>query len=181
MLFIYAWRAWWVMAFKRTSEPLNIGAQLDLVDGTPASLSVTLPLSSLDREIFVVTDIQMDNEALIVPAAPGTATLLASVNKTLTAVQGIDQPNCIGNIRRDVESTAFSSVFQESFHPMEASTGGSADYIGIIATPNFVLAGSFTTSAGGAGNRKVYARITGFRAKADADTYAALVTEEINN
>ena len=168
------------MAFKRTSEPLNLGASIDLVDGTPASLTVTLPLSSLDREIFVVTDIQMDTEALGVPAAAGTVNLLGSVNKTSTNVEGIDSPNCVGNIRRDIESTAFSSVFQESFYPNESSTGMSTDYISIIATPNFILAGSFATSAGGAANRKLYARITGYRAKADADTYAALVTEEIN-
>jgi len=168
------------MGFKRTSEPLNIGTALDLVDGTAASKSVTLPLSSLDREVFIVTDIQMDNEALPVPAAPGTSILLASVNKTSENVLGIDSPNCIGNIRRDVEATATAAVFQESFHPQESSTGQPADYLGIVATPNMVLAGSFTTSAGGAANRKVYVRVTGYRAKADADTYAALVTEEIN-
>lgn len=168
------------MGFKRTSEPLNIGASLDLVDGTPASTTVTLPLSSLDREVFIVTDIQMDNEALPVPAAPGTSILLASVNKTDTNVLGIDAPNCIGNIRRDVEVSPGGFIFQESFHPQEASTGMGPDYIGIIATPNYVLSGSFSTTAGGAANRKVYVRVTGFRAKADADTYAALVTEEIN-
>lgn len=168
------------MAFKKTSEPLNIGADLDLVDGTPASKTVSLPLSSLDREVFIVTDIQMDNEALPVPAAPGTSIFLASVNKTSTNVEGINNPNCLGNIRRDVESTLTASVFQESFHPQESSTGTNTDYIGIIATPNFVLSGSYATTAGGAANRKVYCRITGFRAKADADTYAALVTEEIN-
>jgi hypothetical protein len=168
------------MAFKKTSMTLNLGADLDLVDGTPASKTVSLPLSSLDREIFVVTDIQMDTEALSVPAAPGTSILLAGVNKTSTNVEGINNPNCLGNIRRDVQSTAFSSVFQESFYPQESSTGTMDDYIGIIATPNFVLAGSFSTTAGGAANRKVYCRITGYRAKADADTYAALVTEEIN-
>lgn len=169
------------MGFKRTSEPLNIGKELDLVDGTAASATVTLPLSSLDREVFIVTDIQMDNEALPVPAAPGTSILLASVNKTSTNVLGIDSPNCIGNIRRDIEFSAGGvAIFQESFHPMESSTGQPADYLGIVATPNMVLAGSFSTSAGGAANRKVYVRVTGYRAKADADTYAALVTEEIN-
>jgi len=169
------------MAFKRTSEPLNIGTSVDLVDGTPGSKEVTLPLSSLDREVFIVTDIQMDTEALPVPGAPGTSILLASVNKIGAQVEGIDSPNCIGNLRRDIESTPFSSVFQESFHPQEASTGRSPDYLGIIATPNFTLAGSYSTTAGGAPNRKVYCRVTGYRAKADADTYAALVTEEINN
>lgn len=169
------------MAFKRTSEPLNIGTSLDLVDGTPAEKEVTLPLSSLDREIFVVTDVQIDNEALPVPAAPGSSILLASINKMSGTVEGIDSTNCIGNIRRDVESTAFSSVFQESFHPNDISTGTHTDFLGIIATPNFYLSASFSTTAGGAANRKVYCRVTGYRAKADADTYAALVTEEINN
>ena len=168
------------MGFKKTSELVNIGANLDLVDGTPGSVSVTLPLSSLDREVFVVTDVQMDCERINAQAAPGFAVVTASINKTSTSVEQINNPNCISSLSKVMETTAVSNVYQESFKPDESSSGTMRDYLSIIATPNFVLAGSFLTTAGGAANRQLFIRVTGYRAKADADTYAALVTEEIN-
>jgi len=172
------------MALKQTSQPLNIGATLDLVDGTPASLEITLPLSSLDREVFVVTDIQMDSESLPMPAAAGSQTSIdASVNKTTTSVLKINSPNCIGSLKRRIIESALptgGAIYQDSYSPSEASTGTMADYLTVIATPNFVLAGSYGTTAGGAGNRAVFVRVTGYRAVANADTYAALVTEELN-
>jgi hypothetical protein len=168
------------MGYKRTSELLNIGAALDAVDGTPTTTTITLPLSSLDREIFVVTDIQLDTERLNAQAAPGFAALSASVNKTSTSALTINNPNCLGSTAKSIETTALGYIYQQSRQPDESSTGQMADYIGIIATPNFVLAANFVTTAGGASNRAVWARVTGYRAKADADTYAALVTEEIN-
>ena len=172
------------MALKQTSQPLNIGATLDLVDGTPASIEITLPLSSLDREVFVVTDVQMDSEPLPMPVAAGDlCSIDASVNKTSTSVLKINSPNCIGSLKRRISESALPTggqIYQDSYSPSEASTGTMADYLGVIATPNFVLAASYATTTGGAGNRAVFVRVTGYRAVANADTYAALVTEELN-
>lgn len=172
------------MALKQTSQPLNIGATLDLVDGTPASLEITLPLSSLDREVFVVTDVQMDSEPLPMPTAAGNQVSVdASINKTATSVLQINSPNCVGSLKRRIIESALptgGAIYQDSYSPSEASTGTMADYLTVIATPNFVLAGSYGTTAGGAGNRAIFIRITGYRAVANADTYAALVTEELN-
>ncbi len=172
------------MSIKQTSQPLNIGATIDLVDGTPANLLVTLPLSSLDREVFVVTDIQMDSEPLPMPTAAGNQTSIdASVNKTSTSVLKINSPNCVGSLKRRIIESALptgGAIYQDSYSPSEASTGTMADYLTVIATPNFVIAGSYGTTAGGASNRAVFVRVTGYRAVANADTYAALVTEELN-
>lgn len=169
-------------AFKQTSQPLNIGASIDLVDGTPASTTVTLPLSSLDREIFVVTDIQMEYEPVAVPAAAGnTVSLLGSVNKTGTGFQKINNPDTIGSIQVQMQSNAVDALaVQMSRSPDESSTGTVRDYIGVIATPDFVLAGSYASTTGGKPNREISVRLTGYRAVASADVYAALVTEELN-
>lgn len=171
------------MSFTKTSQLLNLGSTIDLVDGTPTSLLQTLPLNSLDREIFVVTDIQMDAEPIPVPAAAGnTVGLSGSLNKVGTSVLSINNPDCIGSIRRQSQSTATDApMFQEAFLPNESTSGTDKDFITIIATPNYVLTGSFATTAGGAANRSIFARITGYRAKASADVYAALVTEELNS
>lgn len=171
-------------ALKKTSQPLNIGATLDLVDGTPANLEVTLPLSSLDREVFVVTDIQIDSEPMPMPAAAGSqCSMEVSVNKTKTSFLHINDPNCIGSLKRRIIESALptgGAIYQDSYSPTESSTGTSHDYINIIATPDFVLAGSYSTTGGGAGNRACFVRITGYRAVASADVYAAMVTEELN-
>jgi len=171
------------MSFKKTSQLLNLGATLDLVDGTPSNATIQLPLNSLDREIFVITDIQMDAEPIPVPAAAGnTVGLSASLNKVSTSVLSINDPDCIGSLRRQAQSSATDApMFQEAFMPNEATSGTQTDFITIVATPNYVLSGSFATTAGGSPNRAVFTRITGYRAKADADVYAALVTEELNS
>lgn len=168
------------MALKRTSQPLNIGATIDLVDGTDQSRTVTLPLSSLDREVFVVTDVQMDAERLNAQVAPGFAVLSASVNKTKETVLKVNDPNCVASMAISLETTALGHVYQAHRNPDEASTGVSPDYLTVIATPDFNLVGSFVTTAGGAGNRSVSCRVTGYRAVATADVFAALVTEELN-
>lgn len=171
-------------AFKQTSQPLNIGASVDLADGTPQTVTVTLPLSSLDREIFVVTDIQMEWEPLAIPAAPGnTVTLLGSVNKTATGFTKINNPDCIGSFQAQLQLDAAGNTLsnQVSRSPDESSTGTVRDYIGVIATPDFRLHGSYASTAGGKPNREISVRITGYRAVASADVYAALVTEELNN
>lgn len=170
-------------AFKQTSQPLNIGASIECADGTPVLETVTLPLSSLDREIFVVTDIQMEHDPVPVPALPGnTVTLVASVNKTGEGFQTIANPDTIGSLQTQTQSTAAdSAIVQQSRSPDETSTGTVRDYIGVIATPDFNLYGSFTSTAGGKPNRTVSVRLTGYRAVANADVYAALVTEELNS
>jgi len=171
------------MSFKKTSQLLNLGSTLDLVDGTPSSLTVSLPLNSLDREVFVVTDIQMDAEPIPVPAFAGnTVGLQASLNKVSSSILTINNPQCIGSLRRQAQSTvADAPMFQEAFLPNESTSGTDKDFITIIATPDYVLTGSFATTVGGTANRAVFARITGYRAQATADVYAALVTEELNN
>jgi hypothetical protein len=172
------------MALKKTSQPLNIGATLDLVDGTPANLEVTLPLDTLGREVFVVTDIQIDSEPLPMPAAAGSqCSMEVSVNKTKTVVTNINDPNCVGSLKRRIIESALptgGAIYQDSYSPTESSTGTMADYLAIIATPDFRLAGSYSTTGGAAGNRACFIRITGYRAVADASVYAALVTEELN-
>ena len=167
-------------AFKRSSELLNMGGTLDCVDGSPSSVEVNLPLSTLDREVFVVTDVQLDTERLTAPVAPGFQKLSASVNKTKTGALTINDPNCIASVNVSIETTAIGHVVQKNRNPDESSTGVGADYITVIATPDFVIAGNYATTAGGASNKGVYVRLTGYRAIATSDLYAALVTEELN-
>jgi hypothetical protein len=170
------------MALKKTSQLMNLGSTIDLVDGTPANITISLPLNSLDREVFVVTDIVMDYEPIEVPQLPGQdVSLLASVNKSNTTVQTINNPNAIAALRVQVTTTPVGNGLQETFSPKAFSSGTQQDFLSVIATNDYVLTGSYASTGGGAANRGVFVRITGYRAQATSDVYAALVTEELNS
>lgn len=170
------------MAIKKTSQLMNLGSTIDLVDGVVQNLSVSLPLNSLDREVFVVTDVMMDYEPLTVPQLPGQdVSMFASINKSNTAVQTINNPNCIAALRVQLTSTPVSETLQESFSPTQVSSGTNSDFLSIIATNDYVLSGSYASTGGGDPNRAIFIRLTGYRAQATSDVYAALVTEELNS
>lgn len=170
------------MSLKKTSSLLNIGSRALFSDGAVnVATTVNLPLNTLDREVFVVTDIQIDHDPLIIPQLAGQdVSLNFSVNKTSTTVQTIDSPNCISHLRYQVTSTPVGDVVQSTTMPHESSVGTMSDYISIIATPDFKLVGSYSSTGGGDPDRRCYVRLTGYRAQATADVYAALVTEELN-
>lgn len=170
------------MSLKKTSQLFNLGARATFSDGNVnVSSTQQLPLNTLDREVFVVTDIQVDHDPLIIPQLAGQdVSLNFSVNKTLTTVQTINSPNCIAHLRYQVTSTPVGVATQLVSLPSEASSGTMSDYIAIIATPDYRIVGSYASTGGGDPDRSVNIRITGYRAVASSDVYAALVTEELN-
>ena len=147
----------------------------EAVANTFTEAEVNLPLSTLDREVFIVTDVQM---ALSTPEAiPATDTsMIGQVTKTsANGAANIAQP---GTISLKVSVIRQGAVGFESTNPSDiSSTGGVNDYLAVIATPQFFVGvvGSNNVATGLA-----RARITGFRAVAEASLYAALVTEELN-
>jgi len=172
------------MALKKTSELLNLGSSIDLADGVPAHLTISLPLNALDREVFVVTDITIDMEPLIEPLAAGhDVSMIFSVNKSSTGVLTINQPNAIGTLNRAIKTAAWmtATTVQHNFAPHRSTTGTGSDYLSVIATNDYVLSGSYITTAGGAPNRAVFVRMTGYRAQATSNVYSALIAEELNS
>lgn len=170
-----------VMGLKKTSEILNIGGS-----GTQSGVDVfttieqTLPLSSLDREVFVVTDawIELPNMA---PVAGVSVSVDVSITKTDVGALGtindpalIARKNC--NLLGQVAGTL--GVWEDRFPGDASTTGTPRDYLSVIATPNFFVNVN-TNQTGNANTAAV--RLQGYRAKATADLYAALVTEEINS
>ena len=159
---------------KATSSTVSIGFQVDesAVD-TFTQASVDLNLSPLDREVFVVTSINMD------PTPPDNAGVADSrVNTSLTttsqtAVLGLDNSNCL----------AASNIFSRGnalgawmFYSTAEQPPATLDYLGIIATNDFFIQikGDGNTSA-----KKIQGKLYGYRAKATADIYAALVQSEV--
>lgn len=163
------------MALKKTSEIITISSEIDeSAANTFTEKQVDLQLNPLDNEVFVVLAIDLN------PAAPECITganteTRGSVSVTSrTSVGSIANSNVLAEgslaIRSDpVAAVGFSRM------PNEAPLA-QLDYIGIIATNDFYLQVRGTNNHTPKG---MNARLWGYRAKADAATYAALTQSEI--
>ncbi len=174
------------MALKSTSSPITIS--IPFVQGVANAFQVAqhdLQLNPLDQEVFVVTAVKIDfsqvPRAIAAPSVLSNSSFTTSICKSRpAAMQTIRDSNCIASSRLqgltafDANSDVIDTTLLES-NAMD-SPPSQLDYLDIIATDNFFVAitGENTTvgSEGGV-------RIFGYRAKADAATYAALVQSEV--
>lgn len=174
------------MALKSTSSPIVIS--VPFTQGIANAFQVvehSLQLNPLDQEVFVVTAVKIDFTQ--VPAAIPLASTLVNSSFTTSvcksrpaAMQTIADSNCIASSRLqawtafDGSLDVIDSTLLES-NAMD-SPPSQLDYLDIVATDNFFVAlDGFNASVGSTGGVRVF----GYRAKADAATYAALVQSEM--
>ena len=163
------------MGFKKTSETIAISFGVDeTAANTFTQDEIALQLDVLNNEIFVVLAVDLN------PAAPelvpGSATeTRASVTATsATAIQTLENTNTIAEASLAIlsaggEAVGFTRAAEESY-------SGAVDYISLIATNNFFVQ---LKGSNNAGTKSVNGRVWGYRARADASTYAALVQSEV--
>ena len=160
---------------KRTSSTVAIGFSVtEDVAGTMKQLSVDLNLSPLDNEVFVVEAINLEPD--MPDAIAGTNTKVASslTSTSQTALATLANSNCMATAANYIRADPVALVgFQQGQAENPATT---LEYIGIIATSDFFVQ---VEGAGNAGTRGVAGKIYGYRARADASTYAALVQSEV--
>ena len=164
---------------KETSSPIQVSATvLESAANTFTAQEIDLTLNALDNEVFVVTQINIDLSAPDSVAGTST-TVQASVSTTQrTGVGTIGQANVLGTARREIICNAGmgpdGGIPFDREDPLFAAL--SQDYLGIVATPNMF----FNIEGTNNGNAKqAEVRVYGYRAKADASTYAALVQSEL--
>jgi len=167
------------MALKTTSSPIQIGFSVDeSAANTFTEGRVDLQLNPLDNEVFVVQAIDLDpNEPEMVS---GTNTSVET-SVTTTSLVGLARPGnlslsqCLATSRHSIRSDAATNGvgFDTGFGDNPATD---LEYIGIIATNDFFvqIKGANNTAA-----KSVFGKMYGYRAKADAATYAALVQSEV--
>ena len=166
--------------FKRTSQIFNIGASVtESAAATFTEAEIELPLSSLDREIFVITDVAMAVPQSVVVAGQKVTSDVQVTKTSVAGLVNINNPTIISRARTALDNSVapVMAVTEESFPSNQMSSGGSTDYLGIIATPQFFIQ---AWTQNGPAPTTGACRLTGFRAQANADLYAALVTEELN-
>jgi len=165
------------MGFKKTSDLIAVSFGLtETAPNTFIQEEVALQLDVLNNEIFVVLAMDLNLSAPDGIAATDTSVRSSVSSTTQTAITGLANTNCIGVARDDIRAAGFvDSGVGFSRNADEAYTGD-VDYIALIATNNFFV------QLQGAGNlvpKSVAGRVWGYRAKADASTYAALVQSEV--
>lgn len=159
---------------------MRIGGEC--VETAPAVFSsneISLPLNTLDREVFIVTDIALAPSYLTIIAGQDSTFDLQCTKTEVATLQGINDPNVIGKAYvRLYDSGSGTTIMEDRYPSTESTTGTPKDFLAVIATPNFFVS-CIATNQGVVRSGQVM--LTGFRAKASSDLYAALVTEELNN
>jgi hypothetical protein len=138
--------------------------------------AVDLNLSPLDREVFVVLAIDINPSTPDAVAATDTS-MRASVSTTSRTTLGtIANSNCLAESSLNIEAAGFPGA-GVGFTRLSGETPTSMlDYIGIIATNDFFIqiqGGNNLTA------KSASVRVWGYRAKADATIYSALVQSEV--
>ena len=162
---------------KQTSSLVAIGARVvETGANTYTQQQIDLNLSPLDREVFVVLAVNLDPQAPECVAGVSTAVSASITSTSQISVQGLDNANCLANTRLDCVQDGGSVTGVPYTRGAGESQATQLEYLGIIATNDFFLGmkGTGNTAAKFC-NAKVY----GYRARASADIYAALVQSEV--
>lgn len=176
---------------KMTSSPIAVsGSASAVTDPTAVQFSskrVDLQLNPLDNEVFVVTGVKIDFTNPIIEfdgSATGFKFLSqkASLSTTeQTTYAGIASPSVIA--ASAIDATANLTTQPNYYAAMEQNAmdapPATMDYLAIIATNDFFVnfrlgSGYLAGQTGG-----IEFRVYGYRAVADASTYAALVQSEL--
>ena len=164
------------MGFKKTSDLIAIS--FGVTESAPDVYTedeIALQLDVLNNEIFVV--LAADLNVGVPTLVPGINTnSAAAVSSTSQATIGkLSNTNVIAVAELDIRSAgpgdnvSFERLANESYT-------GELDYIALIATNNFFVG---VQGANTGATNFVNGRLWGYRAKADASTYAALVQSEV--
>jgi hypothetical protein len=165
---------------KETSSTIAIG--FSVPEGgidTFTQGNVDLNLDPLNQEVFVVQSINLDPLAPDVNPGINSATSCSLTTTSQSGVSSLANANCLATARLDIRTdgalgaasagVAFSRTSAESPSTL-------LEYLGIIATNDFFIQiqGQGNTAAKG-----VTGKLYGYRARADATIYSALVSSEV--
>ena len=162
---------------KQTSSIVAISARtLETAPNTYSQSQISLDLSPLDNEVFVVVAIDLNPQFPDGLAGVDTPTQACLSTTSRTTMGFIENSNVLASASSAIRAGGFVDggvgFTQQSLETPPADLS----YIGIIATNDF-----FLSVQGGAnlGAKAVGARVWGFRARADANVFSALVQSEV--
>ena len=162
---------------KQSSSVVSIGFSVsEAGPNTFTQGSVDLNLSPLDQEVFVVLAINLEPSNPDALAGTDTQSRAGLTTTSQTAIPSLADANCLARVTNAIRAGGFVDggvAFQTA--PLETPPS-TLDYIGIIATNDFFVQVQGTANLGAKG---VSGKLYGYRARADASVYAALVQSEV--
>jgi len=162
---------------KRTSPDFFVSASLtESALNTFTTTEISLPLNSLDREVFVITGIILDPATPSSVAAAQTTSAMTLSRQEPTAIVGIGSFNTIALSADSIQGgvTEFD-FFSKTYGNQITDTGH--DHVDVVATPNMFLAVQGTNNLSPLNSQ---CRVFGYRAQAETGVYSALITSELN-
>ncbi|AXH79294.1 MAG: hypothetical protein [Circular genetic element sp.] len=162
---------------KQTSSTIAIGfSARETVANTFVQSAVDLNLSPLDNEVFVVLAIDMNPYTPDSLAGIDTKVEATVTTTSQTAVSGLDDSNCLAVAQTHIKAAGFvDSGVGFQTQGMETPPAN-LEFIGIIATNDFFVQ---CQGSGNLNTRGVNGKMYGYRARADASIYSALVQSEV--
>jgi len=163
------------MGFKKTSDIIAVSFGVtESAANTYTQEEIALQLDVLNNEIFVVlaADLNPTTPQLVPGSTTAANCAVASTSKA--ALPSLSDSNTIAVAQLVIRSAGGEAVgFTRA---AEEAYSANLDYIALISTNNFFVSveGSNNLSA-----ISTTGRVWGYRARADASTYAALVQSEV--
>ena len=159
----------------QTSSLIQISAAVTETGANTFTVEqIDLQLNPLDREVFVVQAVDLDLFPPNLIANTGTAAAISLSSTRRTTLGGIDSSNVIAAKRIETQSvTGDGSVTNE--YEASDTPSSNLEYIAIVATNDMFLN---IEGRANAAALSANARVYGYRARADAAIYAALVQSE---
>ena len=162
---------------KQTSSVVAISS--DTVEAAPNTFTqsrISLDLSPLDNEVFVVVAIDINPQYPDAVAGTDTSSQACVSTTSRTTMGFIEDSNVLASSSVAIRAAGFVDSGVGFTQASLETPPANLDYIGIIATNDFFLS---IEGTGNLGARAVGARIWGYRAKADANVFSALVQSEV--
>jgi len=163
-----------VKGLTKPTSSIAIGfALVESAANTFTQNSVDMNLSPLDREVFVVTSINLDPLPPDCIVNTNTRVRTSVTTTSQTSTQDLDNSNCLATSNIFIRANAATNVLYASVAEQPPAT---LEYLGIIATSDFFIqiTGDANTSAKG-----VTGKLHGYRAVADSSIYSSLVQSEV--
>jgi len=165
------------MGFKKTSDTIAISFGLtEAAPNTFLEEQIALQLDVLNNEIFVVQAVDINLTPPDAVAGTDTNTFGSLTATTVTGIATLANSNTIAVGREAIRAAGFVDGGVGFARAAAETYTGDVDYIALIATNNFFV------QLQGQGNllaKSLNGRLWGYRARADASTYAALVQSEV--
>lgn len=166
------------MGYKFTSDQFQISASVqETAPNTLATTTINLNLDSLSREILVIQMVDIDLSSPEV--VPGIRTQMnTSLNDADIGVAGLSngQVIAVANHTAVTDAGAGATAVFSNAEPRYAQMADTPLFVSATDDLYLSVQGAGNTGALGLAQVRIFAR----RAKADADTYAAILTSQFN-